>query len=364
VSERASNIGVFGPFHKRGCASIHEVIGRPDPISLEDLADAPASRTDISHRARTMLHVADRVERLTELMMLLLDTSMSLTFDDIVQRADLYGDRSESSRKSFERDKSSLRSMGIRITTEVAEGDRGATRYTIRPQDYFLPDLDLSEAERMALHLGASMVRLDVAWDEAALVKLGGASPVPLAPVVAEMASLDQLPVLHSAMQARSPVTFNYSGRKRVVQGHGMFYREGNWYLSGDDGEAVKIFRIDRIEGGVKPGEPGSYEPPGRFDAVAAMPDDPMLIGGGDPSTASVLIDSVMAGRVERLRGGGVIERRDDGSVVFEIEVRNLDAFRSWLFGLRDHAVVLGPAHVVEDVVAWLTSIVDAGEHI
>ena len=89
--------------------------------------------------------MADRLERITELLMLLLDSSQALTFEEIVDRTELYRNVSEASRKAFERDKSGLRGLGVVITTATEEGDRGATRYRVRPQDYFLPDLDLSE---------------------------------------------------------------------------------------------------------------------------------------------------------------------------------------------------------------------------
>ena len=59
---------------------------------------------------------------------------------------------------------------------------------------------------------------------------------------------------------------------------------------------------------------------------------------------------------VERDRGG-VIERRTDGSVVIEVDVRSPGAFRSWLFGMGDHAVVLNPPEMVNDVVTWLKAL-------
>ena len=53
-------------------------------------------------------------------------------------------------------------------------------------------------------------------------------------------------------------------------------------------------------------------------------------------------------------------ERRDDGSVVVEVPVRNTDAFRSWVLGLRDHAEVLAPESLRGQVVEWLTELVEA----
>lgn len=303
--------------------------------------------------------MADRVERLTELLMLLLDTPRSVTFDQIVSGSSLYADRGESSRKAFERDKSSLRSMGIEIRTEIEEGDRGATRYTIRPDDYFLPDLELTDDERLALQLGAAMVQLDSSWDDDALLKIGHSGRPPAEAVVAEVPSLVQLPPLHQAMRNRCSARFAYNGRPRSVVPRGLFYREGNWYLAAlDDGED-KVFRVDRIDGDVEVGAPHGLDDAREFDAALAMPSDPLLIGEGDEVTATVEIDHIMAPRVERQRGG-VVERRDDGSIIIEVRVRNHDAFRSWVLGLRDHARVIEPAELVDEMVVWLTSIVEA----
>jgi predicted DNA-binding transcriptional regulator YafY len=57
--------------------------------------------------------------------------------------------------------------------------------------------------------------------------------------------------------------------------------------------------------------------------------------------------------------GGDAVVRRDpDGSIDVEVPCANLDAFRSWLFGLGLHAVVLDPPDVRADVVQWLRTMV------
>ena len=89
------------------------------------------------------------------------------------------------------------------------------------------------------------------------------------------------------------------------------------------------------------------------------MSQDPLLHGDDEGVTARVLIDAVLARQVDRDRAC-VVELRDDGSVVVEVEIRSPGAFRSWLFGMRDHAVVLSPPEVVEDVVSWLRALTRA----
>ena len=46
--------------------------------------------------------------------------------------------------------------------------------------------------------------------------------------------------------------------------------------------------------------------------------------------------------------------RRPDGSVVVELTVTNRDAFRSFVLGFLEHAEVLGPPELRDELVAWL----------
>ena len=55
-----------------------------------------------------------------------------------------------------------------------------------------------------------------------------------------------------------------------------------------------------------------------------------------------------------------VVARYDDGTVDVEVPCANVPAFRSWVLGLLDHAVVLSPPEVRAAVVEWLRSMVDA----
>ncbi len=308
----------------------------------------------------TLVAVVDRVERITELLMMLLDAEHPLTFEEILARSAIYGERSEATRKSFERDKALLRSLGVEIHTTI-EPSNGSTRYRVRPEDYFLPDLGLTEAEQLSLQLAASAIRLDEAWDDQAMAKLGATSNAPPM-VVAELPSLGQLPIIHSAIRARAPLSFVYAGKQRELDGYGVFYRDGNWYLNGNDGVAAKTFRIDRIDGQVRVGESASYDLPESFDSIEIMPLDPLLIGEGDATVARVWIDQHAAGRVARLRGEeAIVQRNDDGSAVFSVPVRNRPAFRSWLLGLRDHAEVLEPADLRADTIRWLSAIAEPG---
>ena len=93
----------------------------------------------------------DRRERLLNLLAALLETRPGLTRDEIVMNVSLgYPPAPESVRKAFERDKASLRAMGVPVREEVRDNE---SRYRVDPKDYYLPDLELSEGELEALHV-------------------------------------------------------------------------------------------------------------------------------------------------------------------------------------------------------------------
>jgi len=81
-----------------------------------------------------------RVERVLNLLALMLDTRVPRTREDFVREISGYPAQPEANRRAFERDKEILRGMGVPITME-AIGDAGEVGYRVRPEDYCLPDL-------------------------------------------------------------------------------------------------------------------------------------------------------------------------------------------------------------------------------
>ena len=297
------------------------------------------------------------MERVTKLLMFLLSSSRSMTRDEILERSELYGPSNESERKKFRRDRETLESAGIEIRTEIGLGEQaGSTLYTILEEDYFLPDLGLSVKEQLALEVAASMVQLDTAWDEQALIKIADGEPLPPSPAVAQLAPSAGIEKLYEAVRSRAKVYFDYRGVSREVEPYGLLHRGGNWYLHGSDSEERKNFKVIRIQGEVKLGEKGGFLAPADFDAANAMSSDPLLIGDETEILATVKVDAFMAKRVARTRGR-IVKTNPDGSILLEVPVRNPMAFRSWLLGLRDHAVVVEPKEILEDTIQWLTEI-------
>jgi predicted DNA-binding transcriptional regulator YafY len=303
----------------------------------------------------------DKNERIWKLLMYLRANPVPVSWAEIVRDTDLYVDDGPSSKKTFERDKKDLRNSGIPIHTESIGGSdeaAGGTRYAIRDSDVFL-DLELSDEEGLAIEMAASMVQFDAAWEIDALAKLGaGTLPGP-PPLRAQLSAPDELIALHDAVDRKCVISFVYGGRSRDVEPVLVFWRQGAWYVHGYEDGVPKNFKVERFQSSLVLGAENSataYEVPDPGDAMAK---DPLLHGPDDGLVARVLVNPPLSRLVERDRGG-VIERRDDGSVVIEVDVRSPGAFRSWLFGMGDHAIVLSPAELVEDVTSWLQALVDS----
>ena len=305
----------------------------------------------------------DRVERVTNLLLVLLDAQVPLALEHIVHTVEGYPPNHDAYRQAFERDKRLLREQGVLVSVEPVPGS-DVLGYRVRPEDYYLPDLDLTPEEQEALNLALAGVAMDEAVGQGAAWKLGVAESlrsvqsVPLA----TLPSTPALPVLHEALRARQAVTFLHRGLTRTVDPYGLLFRRGFWYVAGrdHDREAIRSFRVDRIEGLPRLVDGPSFDRPEGFDPSTALPEDAWRLGEGDSVTARVHVDALHAGMVEaELGSGAVVARPGDGSIEVELGVVNATAFRSWVLGLLDHAVVLGPEALRTDLVTWLEEMVE-----
>jgi len=313
-----------------------------------------------------MRAMADRLERLTNLVAVLLETRRALTLEEIVERVPGYPPERESYRRQFERDKATLREIGVPISLEAVHAFEQESGYRIHKEDYELPPLDLTDDERVALHLAVTAVRLEGGAGESAagagreaLLKLGGLEGV-AAPTLAALPDVPALPALFDAYRRRAQVAFRYRGGPRRLDPYGILFRNGHWYVVGfdPDRDAIRAFRADRIESAIEPGPSGAFERPDPFDPGSALRDEPWRFGDEEPVEALVLVSPTQAGWVEADLGAqAVAERRDDGAVVVRMAVTNREAFRSFVLGLLDHAEVLAPPELRADMVDWLTAL-------
>jgi len=317
--------------------------------------------------------MADRVERLTNLLALLLETSEPLSLVEIAGELDgQYPATDVALRQAFERDKQALRELGVPIDTEILAGGpyAGQTRYRIDRNKYELTDLDLEPDEMQALQVAVAAVRTGSGTGRSAIWKLGGALDDEHPPVSAHLPDRPELPVIRAAVASRSAITFMYRGTDRHLDPWGLLLRGGFWYVAGFDHDRAeqRTFRVDRFDGGASSivvGPPGAFERPADFDPRSAFPADPKQIGQSPDEAieATVRIDAGRAAAAVRELGDDrVLRRHDDGSIDVRVPADNVDAFRSWVLGMLDHAVVVDPPELRASIVTWLTDMADAGQ--
>lgn len=306
----------------------------------------------------------DRVERLTNLLALLLETSSPLSLTQIAgELTNQYPDNDNSRRTAFERDKTALRGIGVPIESETVAGGEfaGQTRYWIDRDRYELRDLELDDDERKALQVAMAATRPGSSTAQEALWKIGaGLAPTANA-VAAVVPDNPHLAPIRDAVSSRQALAFRYHDTDRAVDPWGLLLREGFWYVVGFDHtrQDRRTFRLDRIQGDVDVVEGSTFERPDGFRASDAFPTDPKLIGVTDQSVeAQVLIDPPHAvGVALEVGDERVVEWRDDGAVVVSVPAGNETAFNSWLFGFLEHAEVLGPPEVRHRVIAALNEV-------
>lgn len=310
----------------------------------------------------------DKLERLLTLLLVLLETPRPLAVDELRERVPGYQGiaTGPAFHRAFERDKDSLREMGVPLRLEPVPGvDPPREGYRVHPDEYYLRDPGLAPDELAALHLAASTVRLDGVQGMEGLWKLGGVVAVeaadagPARGATAALPGDPHLAALFEAITARRTVSLAYSGRDRHIEPYRLSISRGHWYLTGHDRSrperAVANFRVDRIEGDVVLGPPGAFEPPARLDDENRQPWE---YGDEPPVTAMVAVDADQAPwAVKHLGEEAVASRADDGSVVLAMTVTNRDAFRSFVLTFLDHAEVLGPPELRDDVIAWLGAV-------
>lgn len=300
----------------------------------------------------------ERLERLTNLVLVLLDATQPVTLEEIGGQVPGYPADREARRQTFERDKRLLRDEGIPLLTEPVEGD-AQYGYRIDPAQFYLPDLGLTPDEQSALHLAVAGVHLGDPSGRDALTKLG-ATGLADGPPLASFVPPPALVPLFDAVRARAEVTFAYRGEQRRVAPGGLWFRHGYWYLVGWDAErdAGRTFRVDRVEGTPGAGAPGSAVLPDGFDPAAAVPAEPWRPGTEDGDDVVVRLDGVEGPRVAAEVGpAAVVSRAPDGGVTVRLGVTSAPAMRSWLLGLLDHAELVAPPGLRADLVAWLEAV-------
>lgn len=321
-------------------------------------------------------------------------------------------------RRTFERDKDELRSLGVPIESvgrRMGFGAEEVVAYRLAPS-YRLPVLQLLRAERppksdatkspaslpeavchpgVALRFPLGRHEADAAlrglkelatlpafpWvadARSAFRKLAtdlepavpAGTPVLYAPDPEAVATTRPLETLSTALRRRKCVTFQYRGMSRPeetnrrVRPYGLLFEFGKWYLVGhdDDREDVRIFRVGRMSGlaanSRSPGTP-DYAIPASFRLADHSGRKAWELGDrrAEPEEADVSFRVPRSSWAERNGLGELLERRPCGAQLRRFRVRNRDAFLRWVMSLLGEARIVSPQEMREECRAMARSV-------
>ena len=207
-----------------------------------------------------------KTERLLGLVVCLLSSERYLTALQIRAAVPGYPVSFEAFKRMFERDKEELRELGIPLETGSNSAFDEEPGYRIPRQAYELPEIRLEPDEAAVLALAARVWRqAELAGAAAgALLKLRAAGvdaeETPQPGIEPRLAGEAAFGPLWEAVRDRRPVTFAYRAvgrsepQQRRLEPWGVVNRHGRWYVAGHDRDrdAVRVFRLSRIEGPVR----------------------------------------------------------------------------------------------------------------
>jgi proteasome accessory factor B len=306
------------------------------------------------------------LERLLNLVGLLLETSTPLTFEQIRETLDAYrADKVDSAKRMFERDKDQLREFGIPlqlVDTDVWGTEQG---YIIPKDEYYLPEIAFTPEELGALLVAAQSGGENTRAEQAARKLLYGADGGVLAglaggPLASGSDARSALVIdCADAAQRRRKVRFGYrtsqgQAGERQVDAFAMVFRGGHWYLVGHDGDRddVRAFRLSRFTGDVEDVGDGG-EPPGGFRAA-----DHVQAGAWAAAAEEHATIAFSPGVAWWAEGSFAGARRvgddDDGWVVVDVPMADPGLLASLVLQFGPEAVVRTPDVLRDEIVRRL----------
>jgi len=311
------------------------------------------------------------LERLIDLVALLLEAKRPLTFEEIRDLIPAYRhDDPSSAKRMFERDKDTLRDVGVPVELTATDAWDVEQGYRIPKERYYLPEVSFTPEEVWALFV-ASYTPGEAGEAELAFQKLSSGMETNVlamserAPTPGVDRSGPHLGAIADAMARRRAVRFRYrsaQGRMgpRDVDPFSLVFRRGHWYVVGLDRSRKdqRSFRLSRILGSVKEIGPASPPPEG-FDASRLLEAGPWGLGA-PPARARVLFSPRVAWwAIPSTPGATVVRVHKDGWVEAEVAASQTDSFVSWVLSFGTDAKVASPAAVRDAVVDRLRSLAE-----
>ena len=317
-------------------------------------------------------------ERLLNLVIALVNTRMTKAqIRGSVAGYDRQGS-AEAFERMFERDKDTLRDLGVPVVTVSSPAHGDDQGYRVDLDAYSLPAMELNPAQLGVLALAAEFWRDQTLHTDAAraLTKLravgatAGDAVAGLAPRL-HPAGPALVPLL-DATHARQVVSFTYRTastgeiRERRVEPWRLIAARGGWYLVGHDQDrgAPRVFRLSRVVSQVQAvGRPGAFAVPDDIDPA-------MLVDSRRTATRTAWL-AVAPERAGALRArelvGPDIEPRPAVPAPPGMDLIGVPYQRDLaeeIVGYTDAVVVLSPPELRQEVVDRLREAVLMGSRL
>jgi proteasome accessory factor C len=290
--------------------------------------------------------------------------------------------------RRFYADRSELESLRIQLTVDrPADGAAEQENYSLRSENFHLPPIEFTDNEHAALDTALQLLGGEFAYAEPlrlALQQITWGRPSPLSAPEQQSVALAikaeagghelsaRLAKIETAIFRNKTIVFDYYtmardevGSRRVDPYH-LLFQAGEFYLLGyaHEREAIRVFRLSRIRGKV------SYATKAEHDFRRPADFDPRTYAdraawqlGEELGVAEVLLHERIAWQIERHFGRfGEIVAADEhgaqsGDRLLRTSYSDARMLVSWVLGLGEHARLIGPPELVEEIGRRLASL-------
>ena len=329
-----------------------------------------------------MSHDTDKLIRQLSLVAFLMAERRAITARDVKSNVEGYSEMSdEAFARRFYSDRAELLALGVPLQSQRDEFT-GEELYTLRSEQYFLPQLELENEELAALQTALYLLEgqfayaepLRLALQNLALGRPGFAETPSETAQRVEVLDPDYSPEmpgrlakLEGAISKQRTVKFEYwsisrdAVSERAVNPYALLQDNGGWYVVGHDldRDDIRTFRVSRIRGEIKfaTRRERDFRVPADFDIDRYRGRPPWKIGE-TIGEARIEVRGDTAWWVQRAYGS--TGRLEDG--VFVTEYSSIPQLASWVLRQDGRAVPLEPEVLRREVATALRRVRDRHE--
>jgi len=327
-------------------------------------------------------HDTDKLIRQLSLVAYLMAERRPITARDVKSNVEGYSEMSdEAFARRFYSDRAELLALGVPLQSQRDEFT-GEELYTLRSEQYFLPQLELENDELAALNTALYLLEgkfayaepLRLALQNLALGRPGFAEAPSATADRVEVLDPDYSPEmpgrlakLEGAISKQRTVKFDYWSISRDVESertlnpYALLPDNGVWYVVGHDldRDDIRTFRVSRIRGEIRfaTRRERDFRIPTEFDIEQFRGRPPWQIGD-IVGEARIEVPGETGWWVQRAYGS--TGRLEDG--VWITEYSSLEQLASWVLRQDGRAVPLEPEELRREVASSLRRVRDGHE--